>query len=198
MAYGKPLVFILCLLPAGSLIYQAATGQLGPDAGKELVLETGEWAIRFLIASLAITPIRQLTAKPGIVRYRRMIGLYCWFYASLHLLCVLTYLLGWSWLIFVEEFAERPYMAVGISAWLLLVPLGLTSNGWAQRKLGRRWKTLHQLVYLIAVLACVHIIWLVRSDYGEALLYSSLMAFLLLSRLIKKYQHYIPLLNSER
>jgi sulfoxide reductase heme-binding subunit YedZ len=187
MSFRKVMVFILCLLPLAALLYQALSGQLGPDAGKELVLETGEWAIRFLLLTLAITPIRQLTGKAAITRYRRMIGLYCWFYASIHLLTVLTYLLGWSWVIFVEEFSERPYMAVGISAWLLLVPLGLTSNRWSQRLMRRRWKQLHQLVYVIALLACIHVIWLVRSDYGEALLYSVIAALLLLWRLVKKY-----------
>ena len=188
MPYGKVLVFLLCLLPAASLIYQGMTGQLGPDAGKELVLENGQWAIRFLLATLAITPIRLITGKVGIVRYRRMIGLYAWFYASLHLMSVLTYLLGWSWAIFVEEFAERPYMALGIIAWSLMVPLGITSNHWAQRRLGKNWRKLHQLVYLIAVLACAHFIWLVRSDYAEALLYSMILLILFAVRLWKKYQ----------
>ncbi|MEH6559293.1 MAG: protein-methionine-sulfoxide reductase heme-binding subunit MsrQ [Oceanicoccus sp.] len=188
MAYGKPLVFSLCLIPLAGLIYQAITGNLGPDAGKALVLETGEWSLRFLLLSLAVTPFKQLAKKSVILRYRRMLGLYTWFYASLHLMSVLTYLLGWSWVIFVEEFSERPYMALGIIAWTLMVPLGLTSNRWAQRKLGKRWKTLHQLVYVIGVLACAHFIWLVRSDYGEVLIYSLILLSLLLVRLVNKYR----------
>ncbi|WP_235015547.1 ferric reductase-like transmembrane domain-containing protein [Oceanicoccus sp. KOV_DT_Chl] len=102
----------------------------------------------------------------------------------MHLLAVLTYILGWSWAIFIEEFTERPYMTLGILAWCLLVPLGLTSNRWAQ-KLGSRWKTLHQLVYLIGILACAHFVWLVRSDFGEALIYSVVLALLLASRFFK-------------
>ncbi len=192
MALKKTIVFILCLIPALALIYFAASGQLGPDAGKELVLETGEWGLRFLLLTLAITPIRTLTKNPAILRYRRMIGLYTWFYASLHLFAVLTYLLGWSWPIFVEEFAERPYMALGIIAWVLMVPLGVTSNSWAQRKLKRRWKTLHQLTYLIGVLACAHFIWLVRSDFGEALLYSVILFILLAFRVVIKFQRPTP------
>ena len=188
MALKKSLVFIVCLIPALALIYFAASGQLGPDVGKELVLETGGWAIRFLLLTLAITPIRTVTKNPAILRYRRMIGLYTWFYASLHLLTVLTYLLGWSWLILVEEFAERPYMALGIIAWVLMVPLVITSNSWAQRKLKRRWKTLHQLIYLIAILACAHFIWLVRSDFGEALLYSAILFVFLAFRVVIKFQ----------
>lgn len=185
MPFVKPIIFLLCLLPLSWLIYQAGTGQLGPDAGKALVLETGEWGLRFLIFTLAITPLRQFTRNPSFTRYRRMIGLYTWFYASLHFVCVLTYMLGWSWLIFLEEFSERPYMAVGIMAWILLFPLGLTSNRWSMRRLGSRWKSLHKLIYLIAVLVSIHIIWLVRSDYGEALFYSVVILLLLLTRIIK-------------
>ena len=183
MSYVKPFVFCICLLPLAGLIYQATSGQLGPDAGKELVLETGEWGLWFLIITLAITPIRQLTKKASVARYRRMVGLYTWFYVSLHFFCVLTYMLGWSWAIFLEEFSERPYMAVGIVAWFLLVPLGLSSNRWSQIKLGRRWQSLHKLIYPIALLACVHIIWLVRSNYAEALVYTLIIFTLLAMRL---------------
>lgn len=188
MAYGKPLVFILCLLPLAGLIVQASTDQLGPDAGKELVLHTGEWALRLLLITLAVSPLRQWTKRASVLRYRRMLGLYTGFYASLHLLSVLTYLSGWSWAIFIEEFSERPYMALGILAWVIMVPLALTSNRWSQKALGRRWKTLHRLVYPAAVLACAHFVWLVRSDFAEALIYSVLLAVLLLVR-VANYFH---------
>lgn len=186
--YWKILVFILCLFPFVALLYQAIGGRLGPDAGKELVLETGEWALRFLLLTLTVSPLRQLTGKAELLRFRRMIGLFAWFYASMHLMSVLTYLLGWSWLIFLEEFAERPYMALGILAWLLMVPLGLTSNRWSQRRLGRKWKWLHRLIYPIGVLACAHFVWLVRSDFGEALVYSLLLLILLGFRLINSWR----------
>ncbi len=183
MRYQKPIVFFLCLLPFIVLLYQAMTGQLGADIGKELVLGSGIWALRFLLFTLMVTPLRQLLNLSSLLRYRRMLGLYTWFYASVHMLFVLTYLLGWSAAIFVEEFAERPYMAVGIIAWLMLVPLGLTSNRWSQRKLKHRWKSLHQSIYVIAILVCAHFIWLVRSDYGEVLFYCVLFALVLLYRL---------------
>ena len=182
MAISKSILFLLLLFPFGHLIYEALSGLLGPDPGKELILETGEWALRILLMTLAITPLRQLLAKPRLVAYRRMLGLYAWFYASMHLAGVLTYMLGWNWDIFVEEFAERPYMALGIIAWCLMVPLGITSNRWAQRKLRSRWKTLHKLTYVVAIVACAHFVWLVRSDYGEALVYSLLVAVLLAYR----------------
>ncbi|MGK0499950.1 MAG: sulfoxide reductase heme-binding subunit YedZ [Oceanicoccus sp.] len=185
----KALLFIVLLLPAVWLGYQGVNNLLGPDAGKVLVLETGQWGLRFLLLTLAITPLRQWFKWSRLVRYRRMLGLFTWFYASLHFMSVLTYLLGWSLPVFIEEFAERPYMALGIIAWSLMVPLGLSSNRWAQRRLGRRWKTLHQLTYAIAILACAHFIWLVRSDFGEALFYSLILAVLLSSRLVVKFRN---------
>jgi len=123
-----------------------------------------------------------------------MVGLFTWFYASLHLFSVLIVLLGWSWQIFLEEFSERPYMAVGILAWLFMVPLGVTSNRFMQRRLGKNWKRLHRLVYFILLLACIHLIWLVRSDFLEAFLFSLVAAALMFERLVfwlsrKKRQH---------
>ncbi len=174
------LIFVLALLPLPLMVWQSSQG---PDPGKALVLLSGLWAIRLLIITLALTPIKRWLGFIAVLRYRRMMGLYVWFYASLHLVTVLTYLLGWSWAVFLEEFSERPYMALGITAWLLLLPLGLTSNRWMMKKLGRRWKRLHRLVYVIAILACGHFIWLIRSDYAEALVYALLMLVLLLSRL---------------
>jgi sulfoxide reductase heme-binding subunit YedZ len=185
---GKPIVFIVCLIPAVYLLVLALTGQLGPDTGKALVLETGGWALRLLLVTLAVTPLRRWTNIAGLVRYRRMLGLYTWFYASIHMMAVMTYLLGWNWVIFLEEFAERPYMALGIVAWLLMLPLGVSSNHWAQRRLGKRWKPLHQLIYLIGILACAHFVWLVRADLAEALVYCAVLALLLGARLITKVQ----------
>lgn len=175
-------LFILCLLPLLWLLAQGIYGGLGPDPGKEIVLFTGIWSLRFLLLTLAISPLRTIFAVGEAIRYRRMLGLYVWFYASLHFAAVWTYLLGWSWAIFIEEFSERPYMMVGILAWILLLPLGLTSNRWSQRLLGYKWRRLHQLVYLIAVLACIHFLWLVRSDYAESVFYCALLAVLLLCR----------------
>jgi sulfoxide reductase heme-binding subunit YedZ len=176
----RSIVFLLALLPLPLVLWQSGEG---PDPGKTVVLLTGLWAIRFLIITLSISPIRRWFGFAVVLRYRRMMGLYTWFYASLHLMAVLTYILGWSGSVFVEEFIERPYMALGIVAWLLLLPLGLTSNRWMIKKLGRRWKLLHRLVYVVAILACGHFIWLIRSDYGEAMVYSLLMLLLLLARL---------------
>jgi len=189
---NKLAVFVVGLLPLLFFCYRILADQLGPDAGKELVLYTGAWAIRFLLITLAVSTVRRLSGKSALIRYRRMLGLYCWFYATLHLLAIMTYLLGWSWSVFLEEFSERPYMALGIMAWSLLVPLGVTSNRWFQRRMGKKWKTLHKSIYVIAVLACAHVIWIVRSDYGEALLYSALLLLLFSERFYRWAKHKSP------
>jgi len=181
----KLVVFIVGLSPLLFLGYLIAADQLGPDAGKEVVLYSGTWAMRLLLITLAVSTVRRLSGNSTLIRYRRMLGLYCWFYATLHLLAIMTYLLGWSWSVFLEEFSERPYMALGIMAWLLLVPLAITSNNWSQRRMGKKWKTLHRSIYIIGVLACAHVIWIVRSDYGEALLYSTLLLLLFAERFFR-------------
>lgn len=184
---AKSLVFVGCLIPLGNLVVLTLLDQLGPDIGKALVLSTGMWALRLLLLTLAVTPLRRWIAMPSLVRYRRMLGLFSWFYASLHLLAVMTYLLGWRWVVFMEEFAERPYMALGIMAWLSMLPLGLSSNRWAQRRLGKGWKQLHRLVYLVGVLACAHFVWLARADLAEALVYCAVLVLLLASRLVSVF-----------
>ena len=188
----NPLVFILCLWPATYLayaVYLAYTGGdnlLGPDPAKFLSLETGEWSIRMLVLALAVTPLRYLLNQPYLWKLRRMLGLYVLFYASLHFLVFLAFLLGWRWQELGHEIVERPYITLGFLAFVLLIPLGLTSFQYAQRKLGKKWKLLHRLVYLISVLAVFHIIWIVRSSIGDAVLYGGLVALLLGYRLLRK------------
>ncbi len=178
----KPFVFIVCLAPlVGGLLF-GVYGDLGPDPGKTLVDMTGEWALYFLLLTLSVTPLRQYFGWNQPVRYRRMLGLYCFFYACIHLLAVGTYLLGWSVTIFVEEFAERPYMAAGILAWLLLLPLVVTSTNGMMKQLGARWKLLHKLVYIIGMLVCVHVLWQVKADLDEALIYCAVFMLLMAMR----------------
>ena len=183
MRFGKPLLFALSLLPLGLLGYRLAGGQLGPDPAKALILFTGSWALNFLLLTLLVSPLRRWLGRPSLIRYRRMLGLFCFFYASLHALSVATYLLGWDWAVFQEELRERPYMLVGFAAWLTLLPLALTSNRYSLKKLGRRWAKLHKLVYLSLGLAVLHLVWLIRSDYLEAALYVLAAIFLLAWRL---------------
>lgn len=176
-------LFLLGLSPLLYLGWGIATGQLGPDPGKELVLFLGIWAIRFLALSLTVTPLVQVFHLRGVQRYRRMIGLYCWFYAGLHLTAFLLFLLDWQNVL--TELLKRPYIAVGMLAFLILSAMGITSNTWMMRKLGKRWKRLHKTVYIAAPLICLHFIWTVRSDYGEAIFYTGIFVILLGFRLWK-------------
>lgn len=186
--FGKPLLFLVSLIPLALLAFWVVSDQLGPDPAKTIVLFTGSWALNFLLLTLLVSPLRQWLKRQQLIRYRRMLGLYCFFYATLHALCVGTYIIGWQWEIFTEELRERPYMLVGFAAWLTLVPLALTSNRFSVRKLGRRWVTLHKLVYLSAVLAVTHLVWLIRSSYLEAILYSLAAIFLLCWRLPEHFK----------
>jgi methionine sulfoxide reductase heme-binding subunit len=191
-SFFKPAVFVLCLLPASYIfyaVYLAYNGEniLGPDPPKALSLETGTWAIRMLVLSLAITPIRYLFNTVVVWQYRRMIGLYAFFYATLHLLVFLWFLLEWRWRDIGIEIAERPFITIGFAAYVLMVPLAMTSFNYAQRKLGRNWKRIHRSIYVISILAVLHVIWIVRSSYGDAVLYGGLVLLFLGYRLLRHY-----------
>lgn len=192
-AAAKPIVFLLCLLPAGYMfyaVYLAFTGGdnlLGPEPAKALSLMTGEWAIRILILGLALTPLRYLFNWPYAWRFRRMIGLYAFFYTSLHLLVFLMFLLQWEWTAIGREIVERPYITIGFAAYVLMAALAATSFNRAQRKLGRNWKRLHRTVYAVNILAVMHVIWIVRSSYADALLYGGLVALLLGYRALRRF-----------
>jgi sulfoxide reductase heme-binding subunit YedZ len=188
----KPIVFILLLVPAlyyFYAVYLALNGEniLGPDPAQALSLATGEWSIRILVAALAITPLRYLLNMPQLWNYRRMVGLFGLFYVCLHLIVFLMFLLQWQWADIGREIVERPYITIGFAAFILLLPLGLTSFKAAQRKMGRNWKKLHRLVYAINILAVLHILWVVRSSYFDAVLYGSLVSICLGYRILRKY-----------
>jgi methionine sulfoxide reductase heme-binding subunit len=187
----KPVVFVLCLLPAlwwFYVIWQVTQGaaRLGPDPAKAIALVSGEWSIRMLVLALAITPLRYLLNMPILWRLRRMIGVYAFFYVSLHFLVFLLLLLQLNWADLGKEIVERPYITVGFVSYVILFLLAVTSFNAAQRKLGRNWKKLHRLVYLAGILAVLHLVWIVRSDFGEALLYGVLIAILLAYRFLHK------------
>jgi len=182
---AKAAVHAAALAPAGLLAWRMAevwrTGSdaLGADPVAEVEHFTGLWALRLLLLTLAITPLRRLTGQPVLLRFRRMLGLYAFFYACLHLAAYLVLDLGGYWTQLFEEIAKRPYITVGFAAWLLLVPLAVTSTrGW-MRRLGSRWGQLHRLVYAVGVLAVLHFWWLVKSDVREPALYAAILAALL-------------------
>jgi methionine sulfoxide reductase heme-binding subunit len=175
----------LALTPLAVLLWQAwavaRTGSdaLGADPVAEIEHRLGIWALRFLLITLAISPLRQLTGQAVLIRFRRLFGLYAFAYASLHFAAYLVLDLRGFWLQVFEDIAKRPYITVGFAAWLLLVPLAITSTqGW-MRRLGRRWGLLHRAVYAIAVLAVLHFWWLVKSDVREPALYAGILAVLL-------------------
>ena len=191
---AKTLLHLLAATPAAWLAWQvnevARTGSnaLGADPVAEIEHFLGLWALRLLMLTLAITPLRQLTGQSGLVRFRRMLGLWTFAYATLHLSAYLVLDLRGYWTTIFEEIAKRPYITVGFTAWLLLLPLAITSTtGWI-RRLGRTWVRLHKLVYAIGVLAVLHFWWLVKSDIREPALYAAILAVLLGWRVVKAWR----------
>ncbi|KDE41008.1 Membrane protein YedZ [Nitrincola lacisaponensis] len=174
------------LAPFVLLMYQVVTDQAGADPAQMLVLATGLWALRFLWLTLAVTPLRRLPRLGWLIRFRRMLGLYAFFYAVLHLLAFITFILGWRVDLVWREFTERPYIVVGLLSLLLLLPLAVTSTTYWMRRLGRNWVRLHWLIYPAAVLAMVHFIMQIRAGYAEQLLYGSLLLILLGYRAVVK------------
>lgn len=177
----RAVFFGLCLIPFLALALAVMSNSLGPDPAERLMHETGEWVMRFMVLVLAATPLARL-GWLRLARYRRMLGLFAWFYATLHLLIFAQVYIGWSAAALIEELAERPYVLVGFLAWLILVPLGVTSAHRIRRKMGRRWKDLHRLTYLVAFLGWLHLLWLSRSDVRDAVVYGLLLGFLLILR----------------
>jgi sulfoxide reductase heme-binding subunit YedZ len=183
----KPVWFSACLTPFVWLCL-AAFELIGNGLGADPIEATqdfvGIWALRLLLLTLTLTPLRRLTGQTWLVRLRRMTGLFVLFYASLH---VLNYLIpdqGLDWAAIVEDIVERPFITLGASALLGLTVLGFTStNGW-RRRLGRRWQKLHRLVYLIAIFACWHFWWQVKQDILEPTIYAAILAALLLIRIL--------------
>ena len=175
-----PLVYIV------QAIVRVQTGEwdlLGPEPGKAITHFTGTWGFNFLIATLAITPLSRHLGQKWLGPHRRMLGLYAAFYVSLHALAYLAFLLGWQWGELGREVVERPYLMVGALSWLLLLPLVVTSTKSWQRRLKRRWKRLHQLIYVIVALAAVHYLLQIRASWFEPVAYTLIAAFLLALRL---------------
>ena len=172
-------IWVLCLLPLGMLVFAVFTNGLGPDPAEKIMHVTGEWSLRLLLLTLLISPLRQWTRWAPIIRWRRVLGLCTFLYACIHLLCFGHFFLGWTFSILVEELLERPYIAAGFAAWLLMLPLAITSTRAMQRRLRKNWTKLHRAVYGALAIACIQVVWQTRSDYGEALIYAVLGAALL-------------------
>lgn len=184
----RRIIWWLACVPFLFQLYGAVFNTLGADPAKELALDTGRWALRFLLLSLAVTPVRELGGLAQVAPLRRTLGLFSLFYASLHLLVYALFLLELRWFEIGDDILERPYITVGFTAWLILVALGATSPKRMVRLLGRRWRTLHKLVYLASVLALLHLIWIIRSDISQAVFYGTILIVLLSYRILNHFK----------
>ncbi len=183
---AKPLVFALCLLPlawvaAGVLQWPGA--DLGANPVEKVQDTLGIWGLRFLLLTLAVTPLRELLRFPRLLAFRRMLGLFAFAYVALHFLWYLLVDQAFDWRQLLADVAKRPYVTVGFTALVLLVPLAWTSTNRAMRRMGRRWQKLHRLVYAAALLGAIHFVWLVKSWPPEPLIYLAIVVALLLFRL---------------
>lgn len=182
--WTKVLLFLVCLVPFGILVWQALTGNLGPNPVETLQHTTGDWTLRFLVFTLCITPLRKLLKIPDLIRFRRMLGLFAFFYACMHFLVYLGPDQNFSLAAMGKDVYKRPFITVGFTAFVLLIPLALTSTaGWIRRLGGRRWQMLHRLIYVIAICGVIHYYWLVKSAVLRPLAYGAIVGVLLLWRL---------------
>lgn len=183
----KTLVFLLALLPLALLLMAAWQDQLGANPIEKITHNTGYWTLTFLLISLGVTPLRQLSGASWLFRLRRMLGLFAFFYACLHFLTYLVLDQFFDWSAIAKDILKRPYITVGFAAFVLLIPLAVTSTNAMQRRLGgKNWKRLHRLVYLIATAGVVHFAWLVKKDLSRPLLFAGILALLLVLRWINK------------
>ena len=184
--YAKPAVFLVSLVPL-ALLARAAffdVDALGANPIEAINRELGDWALRFLLLTLAVTPLRQLTGRHELVRLRRMLGLFAFFYATLHVASYAGLDQQFNWDEIVKDIIKRPFITVGFVSFVLLLPLAATSTNAMVRRLGgRRWRNLHRLVYVIGAGAVLHFFWMVKSDIREPLVYAVLLALLLGYRL---------------
>lgn len=186
MRFLKPLVFVAALLPAAWLVYGVFADALGANPVETITNTTGIWTLRLLVVTLSITPIRWLTGWNRIIQYRRLLGLFAFFYGTLHFL---TYFILDHSLMFDgvwDDVVKRPYITAGFTAFVLMIPLAITSTqGWIRRMGGRRWNLLHKLVYVSAALGVLHYFWKVKLDATNPLLYAAIVAALLAARVWK-------------
>jgi len=187
--YGKPLVFLAALVPLALLGWRIAHDALGANPVEAINRFTGDWALRFLLITLAITPLRRLTGFNLLVRWRRMLGLFAFFYATLHITSFVWIDQGFDVDEIIKAVIKRPFITVGFLAFVLLIPLALTSTNAMVRRLGgKRWQQLHRLVYVIGGLAVLHFFWMVKSDIREPLLYAAILLLLLGYRLWHRWR----------
>ncbi len=174
---------VLATVPLAWLLFELFQARLGADPVRELTHRSGWWALVFLLGSLCMTPLQRLSGQGAFIRMRRPLGLWCFAFASLHFATFIALDLAFRWSEIIIELTQRPFINIGFIAWLLLVPLALTSNKIMMRKLGRNWQRLHKLAYVIGALACLHFYWGAKSNVAEPLLFAGVFAALMLLRL---------------
>jgi sulfoxide reductase heme-binding subunit YedZ len=189
---AKPVLFALALLPFAWLFYAAATDNLGANPQEALIRSLGDWTLRFLCLTLAVTPLRVVTRTPALARFRRMLGLFTYFYVVLHLVAYSVFDKELAWSEIAKDIAKRPFILVGFTAFVLLTPLALTSFNRAVKALGaKRWQALHKLVYVVAGLGILHFFWMRagKNNFGEVFVYAAILAVLLGWRVWNRLQN---------
>jgi sulfoxide reductase heme-binding subunit YedZ len=179
----KPVLFAACLLPLGQLLYRGWADDLTANPIEFITHFTGDWTLRFLLASLSITPLRKLFGWNGLIRFRRMLGLFAFFYALLHFATYMVLDHFFDFQAIAKDIVKRPYVTAGFTGLVLMVPLAITSTAGMIRRLGKRWQQLHRLVYVAAIAGVIHFYWLVKADIRRPLQYAALLILLLGYRL---------------
>ena len=182
----KPLVFLICLIPFGQLAYTAYSGDLGANPIEFITRFTGSWSLIILIASLAVTPLRRLTGWNELIKFRRTLGLFAFFYALLHFSTYLVLDHFFDFAAIGKDILKRPYVTAGFIGFVVMIPLAITSTAAMIRRLGKRWQQLHRLVYVAAIAGVIHFYWLVKADISRPAQYGAVLALLLGFRLFVK------------
>jgi len=178
--FFKPVIFLASLTPLAALAWKAYSGNLGANPIEVITHATGDWTIRFLLITLSVTPLRKLTRQPWLIRFRRMFGLFAFFYGVLHFLTYIWLDKFFNFHEMLADIAKRRFITVGFTGFLLLIPLALTSTaGWIRRLGGKRWQMLHRLIYFSAIAGVIHYLWLVKADIRKPLQYAAILALLL-------------------
>jgi sulfoxide reductase heme-binding subunit YedZ len=195
--WTKVVLFLICLVPLGILIWEAFTGGLGANPTQFMEHATGDWTLRFVAITLSITPLRKLLKQPQLIRFRRMLGLFAFFYGCCHFAIYLTFDQVFNLHGIWADIAKRRYITVGFTGFVLMIPLAITSTaGWIRRLGGKRWALLHRAIYVTAIAGVIHFWWLVKSDIHLPLEYAAVMAVLLGWRVYDYYAKPRPLVRA--
>ena len=182
--YFKPFVFILCLWPLGIIILDIYFNNLGAEPVKKIMNHFGEWTLIFICLTLTMSPLKRITNLSFWIKFRRMLGLFVFFYATIHLLTYVGLDYRFDWKPILNDVVKKKYIFIGFSAWLLLIPLAVTSSKKMIKILRHNWKNLHRLIYIIAIFGSLHYIWLSKTIFFKPLIYSAIITILLFSRMV--------------